>query len=73
MSPEVLRGEGHDFASDIWSLGCMLYELAMLRSPFQQPGLTMDRLFANIVDGTYPPIEGSDFSSRVVTMVRILP
>jgi len=53
MSPEVLRGEGHDFASDIWSLGCVLYEMAMLRSPFQQKGLTMDKLFLKIVQGDY--------------------
>ena len=56
MSPEVLRGEGHDFASDIWSLGCLLYELAMLRSPFEEKKLTMDRLFAKIIKGDYTPV-----------------
>jgi serine/threonine protein kinase len=53
MSPEVLRGEGHHFSSDIWSLGCMLYELATLRSPFHEKGLTMDRLFGKIVKGEF--------------------
>ena len=48
MSPEVLRGEGHHFASDMWSLGCLLYELATLASPFQEQRLTMDRLFAKV-------------------------
>ena len=27
MSPEVLRGDGYDFQSDVWSIGCLLYEL----------------------------------------------
>ena len=27
MSPEVLDGRGYEWKSDVWSLGCLLYEL----------------------------------------------
>ena len=69
MSPEVLRGEGHDFASDIWSLGCVLYEMAMLRSPFQQKGLTMDRLFLKIVQGDYVPMSAGAYTTQMSSLV----
>lgn len=71
MSPEVLRGEGHHFASDIWSLGCLLYELATLKSPFQEKGLTMDRLFLKIVKGDYAKQAGYS-SGRVSRVVESL-
>ncbi|GMH67443.1 hypothetical protein TrRE_jg9971, partial [Triparma retinervis] len=70
MSPEVLRGEGHEFASDVWSLGCLLYEMAMLKSPFAQKGLTMDKLFQRIIEGTYEAVPvGGVYSTKVGGLV----
>ncbi len=56
MSPEVLRGDGYDFKSDVWSLGCLLYELAMLKSPFKSEGLNLYALFQKISQGDYQPL-----------------
>ena len=35
MSPEVLKHDGYNAKSDIWSLGCVLYELCTLEHAFQ--------------------------------------
>jgi serine/threonine protein kinase len=59
MSPEVLRGDGYDFKSDIWSLGCLLYELTMLKSPFKAEGLNLYSLFQKISQGDYQPLPTS--------------
>ena len=31
MSPELFRNQPYSFKSDIWSLGCVLFELVALR------------------------------------------
>ena len=53
-SPEVWRDEPYDFKSDIWSLGCVLYEMAALRPPFKAHD--MPGLYKKVVSGTYPPL-----------------
>ena len=32
--PEIWKGESYDIKSDIWSFGCMIYELMCLKKPF---------------------------------------
>ena len=35
MSPEVLKHDGYNAKSDVWSLGVVLYELCTLQHAFQ--------------------------------------
>ena len=34
MAPEIYNNESYDEKSDIWALGCLLYELLTLKSAF---------------------------------------
>ena len=36
MSPELMQEKAYDSKSDIWSLGCLIYELCALRPPFHE-------------------------------------
>ena len=35
MSPEQINDQKYNEKSDIWSAGCVIYELAALRAPFE--------------------------------------
>lgn len=57
MSPEVITGDGgYDFKSDVWGLGCVLYELTTLICPFAMPGLNYYILGNKIKNAEYPPL-----------------
>lgn len=58
MSPEVLDGSGYDTKSDVWSLGCIAYELCTMKSPFKKEDSKMSlyELFQAIKIGKYDPI-----------------
>ena len=34
LAPEMLKGQGHDFTVDIWTLGILLYEMLVGIPPF---------------------------------------
>ena len=45
-SPEVWMNKPYSFKSDLWSMGCVIYEMCELKPPFG--GKDMDDLFVNI-------------------------
>ncbi len=54
MSPEQARGAAVDARSDIWSLGCLLYEMLAGRSPFAGP--TTSDVLVGILDKEPAPL-----------------
>jgi Tol biopolymer transport system component len=69
MSPEQARGQTVDKRTDIWSFGCVLYEMLAGRRPF--PGQTISETVAGIIgdepDWTALP---PDLPPRVSWLVR---
>lgn len=69
ISPEVIRGRGHDCATDIWALGVLVYELFAGFVPFN--GDNMMETYQKIVNGKYGfPAQASkelrDFIQRLL-------
>uniref|UniRef100_A0A061SM17 non-specific serine/threonine protein kinase n=1 Tax=Tetraselmis sp. GSL018 TaxID=582737 RepID=A0A061SM17_9CHLO len=55
--PEIIQQEQYTDKADIWSLGCVLYHMCMLRGPFE--GSNPLQVAALIVEGRYPPLDGA--------------
>ena len=69
LSPEICEGKAYDYKSDIWMLGCVLYEMLTLSQPFH--GSTLPELMHNIVHkdiGDVPAI----YSDDIVKVLRAM-
>ncbi|XP_047226266.1 serine/threonine-protein kinase Nek5-like isoform X5 [Girardinichthys multiradiatus] len=56
LSPEICESRPYNNKTDIWSLGCVLYELCSLRHPFE--GSSLRQLVSKICRGHYTPVSG---------------
>jgi NIMA (never in mitosis gene a)-related kinase 8 len=54
ISPELCEGKPYNQKSDIWALGCVLYELCTLQRAFDAPNLPA--LVLKIMRGTVAPL-----------------
>ena len=58
MAPELFSDAAtHSMASDLWALGCMLYECSMGRPPFMNP--SFNQLVHDILHAEPQPIPGA--------------
>ena len=68
-SPEVWKDKPYDYKSDIWSVGCVLYEAAALHPPFR--AADMKGLYNKVISGKYPEIPKM-YSSDLMGVIKSL-
>lgn len=68
MSPEVCENKPYSFKSDVWSLGCVLYELCMLKHAFSADNLL--GLVYKIVSDKYEPIPKRCYTSNLNGLIE---
>lgn len=68
-SPEVWKDQPYDSKSDIWSLGCVLYESVTLQPPFKAED--MAGLYKRVTKGVFPRIP-THFSKELNNTIKAL-
>ncbi len=71
ISPEMCEGKAYNDRSDIWALGCILYEMACLQKTFE--GSNLPALVNKIMKGQFAPVRGNysqEFKKLVMEMLQ---
>eukprot|EP00035_Acanthoeca_spectabilis_P023560 m.449918 g.449918 ORF g.449918 m.449918 type:complete len:814 (-) comp19889_c0_seq1:747-3188(-) len=74
MSPELCEDKPYDRKSDVWSLGCLLYEMTTLKHAFN--GKSLPGLILKIIRGRFPPVPdrySADLRSLISAMLSPKP
>ena len=73
-SPEVWRDKPYNKKSDIWSLGCVLYECLSLKPPFRAD--SMQGLYKRVTKGEYkriPKMYSVDLHNLISVLLQVSP
>ena len=73
IAPEIWKDKPYDYKCDIWSLGCIIYEICTSRPPFR--GTSLAELGNNILRGYYLPFSGfsNDIKHLIAKMLIVDP
>ncbi|KAM3851025.1 LOW QUALITY PROTEIN: serine/threonine-protein kinase Nek5 [Vipera latastei] len=74
LSPEICENKPYNNKTDIWSLGCVLYELCTLKHPFE--GNNLPQLIMKICRGHFIPVSvkySSDLRLLISQLFRTSP
>ncbi|XP_071990589.1 serine/threonine-protein kinase Nek5 isoform X2 [Engystomops pustulosus] len=74
LSPEICENRPYNNKTDIWSLGCVLYELCTLKHPFEAGNLR--QLVLKICRGRYEPLSAKysyDLRTLISQLFKISP
>ncbi|NXL87635.1 NEK4 kinase, partial [Alectura lathami] len=69
MSPELFSNKPYNYKSDVWALGCCVYEMATLKHAFN--ARDMNSLVYRIIEGKLPPMP-RDYSPQLVEIIRTM-
>ena len=73
-SPEVWKDQPYDSKSDIWSLGCVTFEIMALRPPFRAEN--MEKLYKKVILGQYGKLSerySDDIKEIIKLMLKVNP
>ena len=68
-SPEIWEDKPYSFKSDIWSIGCILYQMSALKMPFQ--GKNIKEVYYNLKNIIIPPLPDI-YSPDLMYMIKKL-
>ncbi|NXI56816.1 NEK4 kinase, partial [Chloroceryle aenea] len=69
MSPELFSNKPYNYKSDVWALGCCIYEMATLKHAFNAKD--MNSLVYRIIEGKLPPMP-KDYSPQLVEIIQTM-
>lgn len=69
ISPELCKDLPYDKKSDVWALGCVLYEMVMLKHPFDAD--TQLELYTKIINDDYDAVD-DHYSKALVRFIEMM-
>eukprot|EP00002_Diphylleia_rotans_P025751 TRINITY_DN5105_c0_g1_i2.p1 TRINITY_DN5105_c0_g1~~TRINITY_DN5105_c0_g1_i2.p1 ORF type:complete len:617 (-),score=133.61 TRINITY_DN5105_c0_g1_i2:646-2496(-) len=74
MAPELGVGKPYDYKTDVWALGCVLYEITCLKPPFDAPNLyLLSKAIRKGEYGSVPELYSEDLRGLIKVMLSVEP